>query len=120
MSYKTKKDSFGGLLSEVSSIDTSLFDKKSLKDTQMSKPNKVQSQRMTSSAAQSMSNKTPGLATQSSPQNRPTPTSSGPGGSMQKSATASENYGRVPTTNSRGSAQFDALIGDFSSSRQNR
>lgn len=120
MSYKTKKDSFGGLLSEVSSIDTSLFDKKSLKDTQLSKSNKTPSQGSASSAAHSMSNKTPGLATQSSPQNRPTPSSSGPGGFMQKSATAAESYGSVATTNTRASAQFDALIGDFSSSRQNR
>lgn len=120
MSYNNTKDSFGGLLSEVSSIDSSLFEKKSLKESQKSQIEKKAAQGSSNVGTLSPSMQTPTSATLSSAQNRTTPTASGPGMSVQKSASRIANSANAASNKTRASDQFDALIGDFSNSRQNR
>ena len=120
MSYKNNKDSFGGLLSEVSSIDSSLFEKKSLKEAQKSRIEKKTAQGISNVGTQSPSMQIPTTSTQVNLQNRTTPTALGPGFSMQKSASRTANSASAASKNTRASDQFDALIGDFSDSRQNR
>ncbi len=120
MSYKNTKDSFGGLLSEVSSIDSSLFEKKSLKEAQKSQIGIGAAQGTSNVSTASPSMQTPTSTTQINPQNRTTPSASSPGMSMQKPGSRTAIPASAASLNTRASDQFDALIGDFSDSRQNR
>jgi hypothetical protein len=123
VSYKNNnRDSFGGLLNNIPSIDTSVFEHKPLRDAQPAKSGKSESQKLNASSSQHGSTR-PFSGSAAAPGVQPSQAKLASAGSNYQSETASSKplSGTAPKSNDGLSAsQFDALVGDFGATRQSR
>ena len=122
VSYDKKTDQFGGLLSNISGVDSSAFQKRALKDVKAPDTSKDRS----NPSSQGQAGRLPEYGNvsvmsrgQSNSQQKPRPSAQ----SFSNASSAANGQGNkysYNTSSKSAATQFDSIFGDLDSSKQSR